>query len=114
VVFAPTSPDSILSREEVFGPVLVVTPFSDEEEAIRLANGTPYGLVAGIWTQDSMRSLRVARAMRVGQVFVNCYGAGGGVELPFGGFGRSGHGREKGFEGLVAFTTTRTLVMAQS
>jgi aldehyde dehydrogenase (NAD+) len=114
VIFAPASPDSILSREEVFGPVLVVTPFSGEAEAIRLANGTPYGLVAGVWTRDSMRSLRVARAMRVGQVFVNCYGAGGGIELPFGGFGRSGHGREKGFEGLVAFTTTRTLVMAQS
>jgi aldehyde dehydrogenase (NAD+) len=52
--------------------------------------------------------------MRAGQVFVNCYGAGGGIELPFGGFGRSGHGREKGFEGLVAFTTTRTLIVAQN
>jgi aldehyde dehydrogenase (NAD+) len=50
--------------------------------------------------------------MRVGQVFVNCYGAGGGIELPFGGFGRSGHGREKGFEGLVEFTTTRAVVIA--
>ena len=59
-----------------------------------------------------MRSTRVARSMRAGQVFVNCYGAGGGIELPFGGFGRSGHGREKGFEGLVEFTTTKTLVIA--
>jgi aldehyde dehydrogenase (NAD+) len=96
----------------VFGPVLVATPFDDEAEAIRLANGTAYGLVAGIWTRDAMRAPRVARSMRVGQVFVNCYGAGGGVELPFGGFGRSGHGREKGFEGLVEFTTTRTIVIA--
>jgi aldehyde dehydrogenase (NAD+) len=109
---APVPHESSLSQEEVFGPVLVATPFQDEAEAIRLANGTAYGLVAGVWTRDAMRATRVARKMRVGQVFVNCYGAGGGVELPFGGFGRSGHGREKGFEGLVAFTTTRTIVIA--
>jgi aldehyde dehydrogenase (NAD+) len=112
VFFAPVPHQSILSQEEVFGPVLVATPFEDEAEAIRLANGTPYGLAAGVWTRDAMRSTRVARAMRVGQVFVNCYGAGGGIELPFGGFGRSGHGREKGFEGLIEFTTTKTLVIA--
>lgn len=110
--FAPVAHESLLSQEEVFGPVLVATPFDDEAEAIRLANGTPYGLAAGVWTRDAMRSTRVGRAMRVGQVFVNCYGAGGGIELPFGGFGRSGHGREKGFEGLVEFTTTRTIVIA--
>jgi len=112
VFFAPVPHESLLSQEEVFGPVLVATPFEDEAEAIRLANGTPYGLVAGVWTRDAMRSTRVARAMRAGQVFVNCYGAGGGIELPFGGFGRSGHGREKGFEGLIEFTTTKTLVIA--
>ncbi|MCB5176138.1 aldehyde dehydrogenase family protein [Microvirga sp. SM9] len=110
--FAPVAHESILSQEEVFGPVLVATPFEDEAEAIRLANGTPYGLAAGVWSRDGMRSTRVGRAMRVGQVFVNCYGAGGGIELPFGGFGRSGHGREKGFEGLIEFTTTRTIVIA--
>lgn len=110
--FAPVAHESVLSQEEVFGPVLVATPFEDEAEAIRLANGTQYGLAAGVWTRDAMRSTRVGRAMRVGQVFVNCYGAGGGIELPFGGFGRSGHGREKGFEGLVEFTTTRTVVIA--
>ncbi|MXQ12600.1 aldehyde dehydrogenase family protein [Microvirga makkahensis] len=112
VFFAPVPHRSILSQEEVFGPVLVATPFEDEAEAIRFANGTPYGLAAGVWTRDAMRSTRVGRAMRAGQVFVNCYGAGGGIELPFGGFGRSGHGREKGFEGLVEFTTTKTLVIA--
>ena len=112
VLLAPVPHESALSQEEIFGPVLVVTPFADEAEAIRLANGTPYGLVAGVWTRDAMRSTRVARSLRAGQVFVNCYGAGGGVELPFGGFGRSGHGREKGFEGLIEFTTTRTLVIA--
>ncbi|HEY8383264.1 MAG TPA: aldehyde dehydrogenase family protein [Microvirga sp.] len=111
--FAPVPHDHLLSQEEIFGPVLVATPFQDEADAIRLANGTPFGLVAGVWTRDALRSTRVARAMRAGQVFVNCYGAGGGIELPFGGFGRSGHGREKGFEGLVEFTTTRTIVIAQ-
>lgn len=109
---APVPHESLLSQEEVFGPVLVATPFDDEADAIRLANGTAYGLAAGVWTRDAMRSTRVGRAMRAGQVFVNCYGAGGGIELPFGGFGRSGHGREKGFEGLVEFTTTRTIVIA--
>ncbi len=110
--FAPVPHDSTLSQEEVFGPVLVATPFDDEADAIRLANGTQFGLVAAVWSRDAMRSARVGRSMRAGQVFVNCYGAGGGIELPFGGFGRSGHGREKGFEGLVEFTTTRTLVIA--
>ncbi len=99
-------------QEEVFGPVLAAMTFEDEADAIRLANGTPYGLVAGVWSRDAKRALRVARKMRAGQVFVNSYGAGGGIELPFGGFGRSGHGREKGFEGLREFTTTQTLVIA--
>ncbi len=99
-------------QEEVFGPVLAAMTFEDEADAIRLANGTPFGLVAGVWTRDAKRAVRVARKMRAGQVFVNSYGAGGGIELPFGGFGRSGHGREKGFEGLREFTTTQTLVIA--
>ena len=100
-----------LTMEEVFGPVLAVQPFDDEADAIRLANGTPYGLVAGVWTRDAKRSMRVARAMRCGQVFVNAYGAGGGVELPFGGVKKSGHGREKGFEGLYEFCSTKTIVI---
>jgi len=99
-------------QEEVFGPVLAAMTFEDEADAIRLANGTPFGLVAGVWSRDAKRAIRVARKMRAGQVFVNSYGAGGGIELPFGGFGRSGHGREKGFEGLREFTTTQTLVVA--
>jgi aldehyde dehydrogenase (NAD+) len=112
--FAPVPHESVLSQQEVFGPVLVATPFEDEAQAVRLANGTPYGLIAGVWTGDAMRAMRVARSLRAGQAYVNCYGAGGGIELPFGGFKRSGHGREKGIEGLLAFTTTRTLVFAQS
>ena len=111
VVFAPVPPAAAIWQEEVFGPVLCVTPFDDEREAIGLANATPYGLVAGVWTADGARQMRLARAIRAGQVFVNGYGAGGGVELPFGGFKRSGHGREKGFEALMEFTATKTIVL---
>ncbi|MBP7003064.1 aldehyde dehydrogenase family protein [Amaricoccus sp.] len=110
-MIGPVPRDHRLAREEVFGPVLAVLPFEDEADAVALANATPYGLVAGVWTRDGARALRVARRMQTGQVFVNCYGAGGGVELPFGGMKRSGHGREKGWEALLAFSTLRTLVI---
>ncbi len=100
-----------LACEEVFGPVLAALPFEDEADAVRLANGTDFGLVAGVWTREGSRQLRLARALQSGQVFVNCYGAGGGVELPFGGVKHSGHGREKGFEALYAFTTVKTVVL---
>ncbi len=113
--FAPTlfgtvDPSSVIAREEVFGPVLTLFAFDSEEEAIRLANGTDYGLVAGVWTRDGARQHRVAKRVRSGQVFVNGYGAGGGIELPFGGFKRSGHGREKGFEALYDMSATKTIV----
>ncbi|MGF6756872.1 aldehyde dehydrogenase family protein [Paraburkholderia sp. GAS42] len=104
-------PTHRLAREEVFGPVLAAMPFSDEDEAVALANGTPYGLVAGIWTRDGGRQLRLARRVRSGQVFINNYGAGGGVELPFGGVRHSGHGREKGFEALYGFTVLKTVAI---
>jgi len=100
-----------LTCDEVFGPVLAAMPFADEAEAIRLANATDYGLVAGVWTRDGGRQLRLARAVQSGQVFVNNYGAGGGVELPFGGVKHSGHGREKGFEALYGFTALKTVVL---
>ncbi len=99
-----------LAREEVFGPVLAAIPFDDEADAIRIANGTDYGLVSGIWTENGARQMRMAKGVRTGQVFVNGYGAGGGIELPFGGFRRSGHGREKGLEALREFTVAKTVV----
>lgn len=102
-------PDHRLAQEEIFGPVQVIMPFDSEEEALALANGTPYGLVCGIWTNDGGRQLRMARAAQAGQVFVNNYGAGGGVELPFGGVKKSGHGREKGFEALYGFASMKTI-----
>lgn len=98
-----------LAQEEVFGPVLVAMPFHDEDQAVALANATSFGLVAGVWTADGARQFRMAKRIRSGQVFINNYGAGGGVELPFGGVKSSGYGREKGFEALQGFTTLKTV-----
>jgi aldehyde dehydrogenase (NAD+) len=100
-----------LAQEEVFGPVLAAMAFGDEEQAVELANATQFGLVAGVWTQDGARQFRMARGVRSGQVFINNYGAGGGVELPFGGVKSSGYGREKGLEALHAFTTLKTVAV---
>jgi aldehyde dehydrogenase (NAD+) len=108
--FGAVPRDDALACEEVFGPVLAAFPFADEADAIALANGTPYGLLAAVWTENGGRQQRVAKAVRAGQVFINCYGAGGGVELPFGGTKRSGHGREKGLLALEEVTSTKTLV----
>ncbi|HZH55683.1 MAG TPA: aldehyde dehydrogenase family protein [Burkholderiaceae bacterium] len=103
--------DHQLAQEEIFGPVLCAIPFDTEDEAVEIANSTAYGLVAGVWTQDGGRQFRMARRLRAGQVFINNYGAGGGVELPFGGSGQSGFGREKGFEALYGFTRLKTVAL---
>jgi aldehyde dehydrogenase (NAD+) len=108
-LYTQVTPQEPLAQEEIFGPVQVILPFDDEEEAVRLANGTPYGLVAGVWTRDAGRQHRLVRRLKAGQVFLNDYGAAGGVELPFGGTGHSGHGREKGFEALYGFTKLKTV-----
>src|SRR4051794_919554 len=95
-------PEMEIFQEEVFGPVLAAMAFGDEREAVDLANATPYGLVAGVWTRDLSRAHRVAAGIQSGQVFVNTYGVGGGVELPFGGMKRSGYGGGKGGEAVLA------------
>jgi aldehyde dehydrogenase (NAD+)/betaine-aldehyde dehydrogenase len=115
--FQPTlidevDPGSAMFREEVFGPVLAVTTFTGIDQAVALANGTDYGLVAGVWTSDISTAERMIRDVVSGQVFVNTYGASGGVELPFGGFKQSGFGREKGAEGLRGFAQVKTVVVA--
>ena len=101
--------DHKLAQEEIFGPVQVLIPFDTEDQAIHIANSTSFGLVASIWTSNGARQMRMAKELKCGQVFINNYGAGGGVELPFGGVGRSGHGREKGFEALYGFSTLKTI-----
>jgi aldehyde dehydrogenase (NAD+) len=103
--------DSFIAQNEVFGPVLTVIPFSDEEEAIRIANDVEYGLIAAVWTRNIGRAHRTANAIRAGQVYINGYGAGGGVELPFGGMKKSGFGREKGFEALYDVTAVKTTII---
>jgi aldehyde dehydrogenase (NAD+) len=108
-LLAEVPPDHVLAQEEIFGPLQALIPFDTEDDAVRIANGTAYGLVAGLWTESGGRQMRLARALRAGQVFVNNYGAGGGVELPFGGSGQSGHGREKGLEALYGFSAVKTV-----
>jgi aldehyde dehydrogenase (NAD+) len=108
-LFADVPADHPLAVDEIFGPVQVIIPFETESDALKIANQTDYGLVASIWTADGGRQMRLAKKINSGQVFINNYGAGGGVELPFGGVGKSGHGREKGFEALYGFSSLKTV-----
>ncbi len=110
-LFAGVDPHDDVAQEEVFGPVLAATPFDDERDAVAIANGTDYGLIAAVWTADVDRAHWIAHQLEAGQVYVNQYGAGGGVALPFGGVKHSGHGREKGFEALVGYTRTKTVAV---
>lgn len=105
------SPHSRIAQEEVFGPVLTVFTFKDTEEALELANSTDYGLVAGVWTKDINRAHYLASRIDSGQVFINNYGAGGGVQMPFGGYKKSGFGREKGWAALDNYTTLKNVAV---
>jgi aldehyde dehydrogenase (NAD+) len=112
--FEPTlldavQPDMRVAQEEIFGPVLAITTFDDLEEAAALANRSQYGLVAGVWTRDINKAMALAARIKSGQVYVNTYGAGGGVELPFGGYKKSGYGREKGLESLASYTQVKNV-----
>jgi aldehyde dehydrogenase (NAD+) len=110
-VYGPVPRANELARQEVFGPVLSVLRFDDEADAVRLANGTDYGLMAAVWSLDGNRAVRVSRGIKAGQVYINSFGAGGGIELPFGGMKKSGHGREKGFAALHDVSQIRTTII---
>ncbi len=111
-VLSGITPDMTIAQEEVFGPVLSVLKFSEDAQAIEIANGTPYGLVAGVFTRDLDRATQAAGQLRAGQVFVNEWYAGG-VETPFGGYGKSGYGREKGREALWNYVQTKNIAIAR-
>jgi acyl-CoA reductase-like NAD-dependent aldehyde dehydrogenase len=112
--FQPTlldrvTPDMRVAQEEIFGPVLAMIEFDDLEEAAEIANRSQYGLVSGIWTRDINKAMTLASRIKAGQVYINTYGAGGGVELPFGGYKKSGYGREKGLESLASYTQVKNV-----
>lgn len=109
-IFTDVDPESTLAQTEAFGPVLAVIPFDDEDEAVAIANGTTYGLAAGLWSQDINRALRVARQLEAGMVWVNTYRASA-AQAPFGGVKLSGYGRERGTEGLLEYTRIRNTMV---
>ena len=109
-VLTEVHPNMTIAKTEVFGPVLSVLTFREDNEAIEIANGTEYGLVGGVFTRDVDRATQVARQIRAGQVYVNEWFAGG-VETPFGGYGKSGYGREKGREALWNYVQTKNIAI---
>ena len=102
---------TVLEQEEIFGPVLTVTTFQSIDDAIGIANGTPYGLVTGVWTRDLSKALTVATAVKSGQVRINSYSVEGSIGLPFGGYKRSGFGREQGVEALANYTQLKNVMI---
>ena len=110
-VVAPARPEWRLAREEIFGPVVAVIPFEDEEDAVRLANDTPYGLSGSIWTGDGARALRMARAIESGNLSVNSHSSVR-VQTSFGGMKQSGFGRELGLEALASYTEVKNVFVS--
>jgi acyl-CoA reductase-like NAD-dependent aldehyde dehydrogenase len=106
-VFSAVTPEMTIAREEIFGPVLVIMPFDSEDDAVRIANATEYGLAGGVWAGDKERAIGVAKRLRTGQIEIN--GGAFNPAAPFGGYGQSGHGRENGRFGLEEMLQTKSL-----
>ncbi len=106
-VFSDVSPEMTIAREEIFGPVLVIMPYEGEDDGVRIANDTPYGLAGGVWSADQERAIRVAKRIRSGQIEIN--GGAFNPMAPFGGYGQSGHGRENGRYGLEELLQVKSL-----
>jgi acyl-CoA reductase-like NAD-dependent aldehyde dehydrogenase len=106
-VFSEVTPDMTIAQEEIFGPVLAIMPYDDEDDAVRIANDTVYGLAGGVWSADEEHAKRVARRIRTGQVEIN--GGAWNHLAPFGGYKQSGHGRELGHFGLEEFLQVKSL-----
>lgn len=111
-ILSDVQPHMAVAREEIFGPVVSVMTFEDEAEAVTMANASAYGLSSYVWTRDTGRALRMSLAIRAGQVYVNCYSSGDSPMLPFGGFKKSGYGREKGVEALKTYTQTKNICLS--
>lgn len=107
-VFGQVTNDMVVAKEEIFGPVLTILPYEEESDAVRIANDTPYGLAAYLWTNDSEASRRIARQIKAGSIHVN----GGGVDfgMPFGGYKQSGNGREFGAHGIREFLEVKSVL----
>ena len=110
-IFSGVTNDAHLAQEEVFGPVAVMISYEDEDDAVRMANDTVYGLAAGIWTQDVNKAIRMADRIHAGTVYINNY-FNAATQAPVGGFKRSGYGREAGFEGMRCFMQTKSVWLA--
>ncbi|RBL65924.1 aldehyde dehydrogenase, partial [Pseudomonas sp. MWU13-2625] len=110
-IFDCPQPNLTICREEIFGPVLSVITFDDVDEAVRIANDSQYGLGAAVWTQDVSTAHKVARRLRAGTVWVNCYEEGGDMNLPFGGYKQSGNGRDKSLHALEKYTELKSTLV---
>jgi acyl-CoA reductase-like NAD-dependent aldehyde dehydrogenase len=110
-IFDRVTPDMRIAQEEIFGPVLSVLGFDDEDEAIAIANGTRYGLNASVWTSDLSRAIRLARGVQAGQVTVNGFGSFGVIGAPWGGYTSSGFGRTMSAESVLDYTQLKTVIL---
>jgi acyl-CoA reductase-like NAD-dependent aldehyde dehydrogenase len=110
-IFSDVAADSVIAQEEIFGPVLSIIPYADEDDAVRIANATPYGLAGAVWSADTDHAIAVARRLRTGQVDIN--GAPFNPVAPFGGYGHSGVGRELGADGFAEFCQTKSIQLRE-